>query len=501
MRKIIPTLQKFFWIIFLVSLPVTNFPFFPPAIGGEALVRPLSLYPLIILIFLAIIPSLIKRPIPRTILSLIPFVIIAIISSLLSLLRGLEPVLGISVTIRTLRGVFTLAIGCAIYLAVALLPRTKEDLRFTLRWIYTGGALALLWGSLQAVYIVHFNQEWFSFLTGIQRYISSRRIFAERISGLTYEPNWFAEQIILLLLPWLVASVLWDYSVFRRNKRWRRLTPEWMLLIWAILLLPFTYSRAGVLDLVILLPLSLLIVRPTAKERLAKPPKKLPLKTIAPKKRQTNGITRVLIQVVFVILILAIPIYLIGTQNPFFARIWEYWQRPEAELLDYIKYLGFDARLAYIQAAYFTYQDHPLLGVGLGNYAFYFEDMLPDQPIAYIPEVLNVITPKMGRDRLITSKNFYLRLLAETGGTGMIAFITFLIATLGSAIYLRLSPKPEHKFWGSASLCGLIAFTLSALTFDSFVIPNMWVVFGLITAATHIFTNRQENLLPGTISD
>jgi hypothetical protein len=100
----------------------------------------------------------------------------------------------------------------------------------------------------------------------------------------------------------------------------------------------------------------------------------------------------------------------------------------------------------------------------------------------------------MGRDRLITSKNFYLRLLAETGATGTIAFITFLVALLGSAIFLRLSPNKEHKFWGSASLCSLIAFTLSALTFDSFVIPNMWVVFGMITAATQVFTNRQANM-------
>jgi hypothetical protein len=33
---------------------------------------------------------------------------------------------------------------------------------------------------------------------------------------------------------------------------------------------------------------------------------------------------------------------------------------------------------------------------------------------------------------------------------------------------------------------------LSALTFDSFVIPDMWVIFGLITAAIRIATH--ENL-------
>jgi len=52
---------------------------------------------------------------------------------------------------------------------------------------------------------------------------------------------------------------------------------------------------------------------------------------------------------------------------------------------------------------------------------------------------------------------------------------------------LWLSPNNEQKFWGAVSLLGLTAFILSAFTFDSFVIPNMWVVFGLITAAYTVY--------------
>ena len=123
---------------------------------------------------------------------------------------------------------------------------------------------------------------------------------------------------------------------------------------------------------------------------------------------------------------------------------------------------------------------------GLGNYAFYFEEMLPYRPIAEVPEVLLMITPEAGRDRLITAKNLYLRLLAETGIVGAVTFMAFVIANLGCALYLWLSRQKEWEYWGAASLCGLLAFSLSALTFDSFVIPNMWVLFGLITAATSV---------------
>jgi O-antigen ligase len=151
-----------------------------------------------------------------------------------------------------------------------------------------------------------------------------------------------------------------------------------------------------------------------------------------------------------------------------------------------MSYLGFDARLVYAQAAFNTYLAYPVLGVGLGNYAFYFEDMLPYRPIAEVPEVLLMITPEPGRDRLITAKNLYLRLLAETGIVGAVTFLAFVIANFGCALYLWLSRQKEWEYWGAASLCGLLAFSLSALTFDSFVIPNMWVLFGLITAATSV---------------
>lgn len=470
-------LQRFLWAAFLVALPVTSFPFFPPAFGGEALVRPLSLYPLSILVLLVILPRIIKKPLPGALLALLPFVLIAIASSLLSLLRGIEPALGISVTARVMRGLTTLMIGCAIYLAIALLPENKEDLRFTLRWIYTGCAVALFWGSLQAVYVLRFDPQWFERLSKIQAYISYRRLLPERISGLTYEPHWFAEQIIVLLLPGLLAAVLTNYTVF--NKRWRWLTFEWLLLIWSVILLPFTFSRSGVLNLVLLLGLSLIFIH--------KPGQKGLIHNQASAK--PSMLSRLPVKLAIGVCLALIPIYLVGARNPFFSRIWAYWSQDNASLPSYLSYLGFDARLAFGEAAYNAYLAYPVLGIGLGNYAFYFEEMLPYRPVAALPEILRMITPEKGRDRLVTSKNFYLRLLSETGIIGAIAFFGFIMTLCGSALYLWFTPEQEWRYWGIFSLNGLAAFALSAMTFDSFVIPNMWVVFGLITAAAHLQKN------------
>src|SRR5512139_807853 len=92
---LLSAIQRVAWATFLLTLPITSFPYFPPTIGGEALVRPLALYPLIILLLLAVLPRLVWRPLPKMIIPLLPFVLVAASSSLLSLLRGIEPALGV----------------------------------------------------------------------------------------------------------------------------------------------------------------------------------------------------------------------------------------------------------------------------------------------------------------------------------------------------------------------------------------------------------------------
>jgi O-antigen ligase len=117
--------------------------------------------------------------------------------------------------------------------------------------------------------------------------------------------------------------------------------------------------------------------------------------------------------------------------------------------------------------------------------------MLPDRPLAQTPEVLRLVTPDVGRNRLITPKNLYFRLLAETGLVGTAFFLAFVTAILGCALYLWLSSDRDQKFWGTAGLLGLLAFALSAFSYDSFAIPNMWVVFGLITAAAWVYRSQR----------
>jgi hypothetical protein len=62
-----------------------------------------------------------------------------------------------------------------------------------------------------------------------------------------------------------------------------------------------------------------------------------------------------------------------------------------------------------------------------------------------------------------------------------------------------------NRFWGIGSLLGLLAFGLAAFSFDSFAIPNVWVVFGLITSAANLSWKSLDeadvgSLLPSTLN-
>jgi O-antigen ligase len=474
------SITRFVWAIFLVTQPVTSFPYFPAGLGGSTLVRPLSTYPLLILLAIAIVPRLRRTALPRTLLPLIAFGLVALAGSLLAFERGLDPAIGISLADRTVRTLVTLALGMAFFLAVALYPQTVEDLRFTLRWLYYGFFVAFFWSIFQIVYVIDFDRPYFRLLKKYQRYISIRRLQPSRISGMTYEPNWFAEQIAFLLIPWLFASVISGFSVFRW--RWKWLTVEALLLGMASIMLIFTYSRAG-LALFVLQLVLVLLFRPGGRRASRE-------KSSDPRQRSANSPWKALakraLQTGLAVALLGALLFAAGSRNNYFARLWSYFTNENASG-KYLQYIAFSQRFTYWETAYSIYEDYPLLGIGLGNYTFYFADYLPDRPLQPTPELLYKLTPVEGRNQVVTVKSLLPRLLAETGLLGFATFLAFVIAILGCVLWLLLDPDPARQFWGRAGLLGWIAFWGFSFSFDSFSLPNLWVVFGLISAAASVY--------------
>jgi hypothetical protein len=490
LRSFLPALQRLAWVAFLFSLPVTSFPYLPAVLGGEALVRPLAVYPLLVLLALMTLPRLLTRTAPKPLLALLVFALVALAGIFLATLQNIEPIQGVSPAARMLRAFATLGLGGAIYFSVTLWPLDRADLRSSLRWLLSGQALALAWGSLQVVNILHFSPAYFRALSTIQRYVSIRRLFPRRVSGLAYEPNWFADQICLLLLPWTFAAVITGETVF--PWRWRWLTVEWLLLGWSAGVLLFTYSRSGLAILLLLTFTSVLAFRPSRKGRQAQAAQS-----------ELQGLGRRLLLAGLLILVLGGIIGLAARRNNYFARLWRFWL-VDTQTSDYLDYIAFGQRLVYWEAAYSVYEEYPLLGSGLGNFAFHVRDHLPPRSYQSIPELLRILTFRHGGERLVTPKNLYARLLAETGLLGVGTFLAFLAAVAGCAVYLWMASDNAQRFWGLAGLLGMGVFLINAFSTDTFSLPDGWVLLGLITASARVFAELpggQSGLGNGQLGD
>lgn len=492
LKPVLHLAQKFFWAAFLVSLPFTSFPYLPAEFGGRTQVRPLAIYPLLALLLLVTLPRLFKKKLPATFLPLLAFVAAAILSSILALGMDLEAVKGVTMISRLLRNLLTLFLGVAIYFTAVLYHQDEEDLNFSLRWLYLGFALVLAWGSLQAFYILHFNESYFALLNRLQGLISTQELYPTRISGFTYEPKWFAEQITFLLMPWLLSAVILRRSVFRWRFRW--LTFEALLLAWSSLVLMFTFSRTGLFVLVIITFISVLVGRRFA-------PPGHPARPAAAQTRLQRAWQRFnqyshqhpglrWAEATLATLALAGVLFFVGSRNPYFSRLWRYWSDERAVGKSYLEYIAFGQRIAYTETALRIYEDYPFFGVGPGNYAFFFNTRLPNRPYQNLPEIIRQITPTERGNQLVTPKNLYARLLAETGLVGAVLFTSFVIAVLGCSLALLFRPGAGSHYWGLAGLLGLVVFATVVFSTDSFAVPNTWVVFGLTTAAVH--TTRPE---------
>ena len=172
-KEYLPKIKKILWAGLLVSLPVTNFPYFPAGLGGTRVsVRPLLLYPLVLLIVI-LLPALWKRKLPRAWLPFLVFIILALISSSIPILQGTASEISeISVASRIARTVVTLLLAAAIYMVVSIMPLNEEDLQFTLKWLYIGLIISLIWGTLQVLYVLDIIPNWYKIMRKMQKYIS-----------------------------------------------------------------------------------------------------------------------------------------------------------------------------------------------------------------------------------------------------------------------------------------------------------------------------------------
>ncbi len=143
-------------------------------------------------------------------------------------------------------------------------------------------------------------------------------------------------------------------------------------------------------------------------------------------------------------------------------------------------------RMAQIQAAWAMFTDHPLTGVGPGNYTRAYEGQAG---FAHQPYLLHPWYDSRGH-----AHNYYLHSAAETGVIGLAAYLALLGAVVLQAY--RSLRCVQGWFWLGIVIggCGIIATVAAHNLFENLHVLNMGVqlgaIWGLLAAAEQRMKHR-----------
>ena len=467
-------ITRFLWGAALFTLPITSFRYFP-FLGDATYVRPLSLYPIALLLpllFFQLIRRKTSFPRAASLTPLLGFVLIALAATSLGLLLDPLPLRGQGYFGRVIRAWATLVIGLSFFVAAVWMNRDEDDLRFSIKWLLAGFVMNILWSGIQslAFYTPLLKKVT---VTHWQRAFSMRELVkTNRVSGMAYEPAWLAGQIATVYLPWLFASLLTRLSVTRF--KWL----EIILLGFAALLLLATFSRGGLLTVFGAFVFTFLFVG------------RVELRAawhwfLSGFRQGSNWLLRVGLILLFVGALAGAGLFL--SQKGYITRLFS--TRAES-LEDFLIQNSAGARAAYIFGSFGAYEQNPLMGVGLGASGFYIYNHLPDWALTTVPEIARQLSPD--NNLYPNPKNLYVRLLAETGLIGFFVFLAFLFSVLGEALSALGSKAVIGRYLGIAGIFSWFAIALYNLTQDSFATPNIWINFGLLVGMSTVLLEAEK---------
>ena len=476
-------LMRFLWGAVLLTLPITSFRYFP-GLGETTYVRPLSFYPLGLLLLILLVQLLRKKtpnPVPGSMIVLGLFIFALFATSMLGVLNAPLVMRGQTYWGRNIRAWVTVIIGLSFFITAVWMNRNEDDLKFSVRWLLAGLVLNIVWSGVQslAFYTPLLKKVT---VTHWQRAFSMRELVkTNRVSGLAYEPAWLAGQIATVYFPWLFAAVM-TKTHFSRFK-W----VEALLLGFSSMLLLATFSRGGLVTAFGAVALTFLL---TGGEQIRsgwcwffagfrRGERKL---------QRWAFILSFRIGMILIVLAVLVGVFLFLGQKGYMSRL---WNTKAESLSEFIIANSAGARAAYNWAGMGVYAEHPWLGVGLGATGFNLYDNLPDWALTTVPEIARQLNPS---NRLYPNpKNMYIRILAEAGLFGFAFYLAYLAGLLGDALsFLR---KPGLlRFLGIAGLCSWLAIALYNITQDSFATPNIWVNLGILVGMTRDnFKHTSEN--------
>jgi O-antigen ligase len=434
----------------------------------------------------------IKGRLPAIALPLLIFAGVASLASAINPFLGIYPFLGQVPIDRSLRAFITLGVGVFFYLVSSLILTTEKELRSSLRWLYFGGLIMLLWSSIQGIYALQNIAKGFaglqlipSVVERIHRFFSIRDMFATRVTGLAYEPSFLADQLVVLYLPLWLANVVMKRSIFSSKRS--ALSIELGLSLWGLVILFLAQSRIGLISAFAILGTLGLVGAWQLARRLADK-LYLPHGTIATSEgtHRSPKWLRSFIFIGFLFLMFVAMIAGVVLAAQVDPRVEELFQidfsgafvQYEEPIYALSSKLAYAERLMYWTSGFRVFSNYPILGVGLGNSGFFFLETVPS--FGYrLPEIINIVN---GSPQFPNPKNLWIRLLAETGIIGFSVFIVWLLLLALGARSLLKQKKVLFAVFGLAGLLALLAQAFEGFSLDTFALPQLWIMLGLLTA-------------------
>ncbi len=456
------------WGIVLFTVPVTSFRWLPNVMG-KTHVRPLAFYPLAILIPVLLVYLLRTRSFrwPAPSAPLMGFILIAIISTLVGGLYAPLDLRGQTYWGWALRAWLSLIIGMGFFWVSVLLSRSEQFLRKSLPWMYAGLALTIIWGIIQAIALNTslIDIDW---VNKIQLSISIRQVVNWRVSGFAYEPSWLADQVTIFYFPWLFAALLTRFRLTKYN--WL----EPVLALGALVLLLLSYSRSGVVGLLVSVAITMLTV---GRGILVGIWSWFWAPFVSPE--FPGRWNRVVILLLIALLLVAAFMWL--DRYDYFASLWN--ADLSRGLIAYVQDIAAAPRVAYIQAGINIFNLHPWLGVGLGGSSFYLFDHLPNWALSEPYEISLQFSPDS--NEIPNVRNLIIRLLSETGFLGFWFYLVFMLSVLGSIRQMFLSRRKLMIYASVAGLTAWPAIILRQFTLSTLTSPVIWISLGMVVGYAH----------------
>jgi O-antigen ligase len=162
----------------------------------------------------------------------------------------------------------------------------------------------------------------------------------------------------------------------------------------------------------------------------------------------------------------------------------------DSPVLHYADSLKLGERVAYWIAGWNVFNDHPMLGVGIGLAGYY----MPENLNPYSRIMVEVRRILYRSDFLMNIKSMWIRILAETGIAGFCCYLVWLYLIFSSSKFLQKSENRTFRLVGKAGLFMLLALLFEGFSIDSFALPYLWVTAGLVTS-TSVMAIKNPSLL------